>query len=99
MKYHVTMAAVIFVPFLAGCERVDQAIDTYKNVKDLKADFQKQSEDIRKGIAEKTEDYKDRIRKKVGMTSRDSARNVEDPEGGDHGKDDGESRRDRDERD
>jgi hypothetical protein len=68
MQYRVLPVAVILVFFcVAGCERVDQAIDTYKKAKELKSDFQKKSEEDQKGIADKAEDYKDRIRKRVGM--------------------------------
>ena len=70
MTYHLLAAAIILLfALVTGCERVDQAVDTYKKAKELKSDFQKRSDEIEKGIAEKTEGYKDRIRERVGLTT------------------------------
>lgn len=100
MKFHALAVAIILaVSFLGGCERVDQAVDTYKKAKDLKSDFQKQSDEVKKGIEDKTEDYKDRIRKKVGFNTRDPGKDVDDPDHRDEKEGESDSRRDHDDRD
>jgi hypothetical protein len=70
---------LVFVAFTA-CERVDQAVDTYKKAKELKSDFQKKSDDAQKGIADKTEDFKDRIQEKVGLTPGGEGRDGDEPD-------------------
>lgn len=76
------LPAVVLLAFflLVACERADQAVETYKKAKDLKSEFQKQSEEVQKGIADRTEDYKDRIRKKVGLPSENSVQDGDNPD-------------------
>lgn len=81
------MKLYLLVPLLllfasAACERADQAVDAYNRAKELKSEFQKKSEEIQKDLAEKTEGYKDRIRKKTGLTTRDEPKEEGDTENG-----------------
>ena len=70
MKSAVLLVSVfLLLIHLGGCERVEQAKDALSKAKELKSDFQKRSDDIQKDLGDKTEDYKDRIRKKAGLAS------------------------------
>lgn len=98
VKHYLLPISIILVSAcLAGCERVDQAVDTYKKAKELKSEFEKRSDEVQKDIKDKTEVYKDRIRKKVGLATdgqgKDGSDLQDDRKGGDQ------SQRSRDDKD
>lgn len=70
MKFGILVVSVFsLVICFAGCERVERAQDALNKAKELKADFRKKSDQAQKDMAGKVEDYKDRLRKKVGLES------------------------------
>jgi hypothetical protein len=79
MRHTTLLIPIILISVcFSACERVDQAVNTYKKAKEMKSDFQTKSDEVQKRIAERSEDYKDRIRKKAGLATRGERKDSDD---------------------
>lgn len=84
MNYIISMFAVALLFFSAtSCDRVDKAFEAVDKAKNLKAEFEKKADDVKKDITDKAEAFGEKVKKSADNLGSQSGKDDKDPEGKD----------------